>query len=292
MSLKPIYEDEILLVYTTDPQAGREFTVDRLMADGIGLIRMTYNPQEANQAGTLAVDVRWGSVAAPAKAYQACFSLRDAQEVSRPLLCTEPAPGWPTSQWQANEMVRGSYSLPIAADLEPGDYELELSLVEDGQQVAVGETAVLGSVHIHPFQPENSSDVCWDDQICLLGYDLQQRGETLELTNFWQAPHELDTSYKLFVHLVDAASGEVVVQSDSIPRNWTYATDIWEPGEVVRDAVSLPLEEAPPGQYEIWLGWYDAEGSTRLAVCPSGDCRVEMAESLKLDTILVAAKES
>jgi hypothetical protein len=270
VTLEPIYEDEILLVYSTDPQEGREFAVDKLLTGDIGLSSTMVSPQEANQAGTLFVDVRWGTVAAPDKSYQACFSLRDAQDESTPLQCAQPAPGWPTSQWQANEMVRGSYTLPIAADLTPGDYSLELFLVEDGQQASAGETAVLGDIHIHPFQAENRTPACWENQICLVGYDMEQTADTVELTHFWQAPDPLDTSYKLFVHLVDAENEDVVAQSDAVPRGWTYPTDIWQPGEIVRDTISLPIKQIAPGEYQIWLGWYEADSGERLTVCPMG----------------------
>jgi hypothetical protein len=292
VTLEPIYEDEILLVYSTDPQEGREFAVDKLLTVDIGVSSTMVSPQEANQAGTLFVDLRWGTVAAPDKSYQACFSLRDAQDESTPLQCAQPAPGWPTSQWQANEMVRGSYTLPIAADLTPGDYSLELFLVEDGQQASAGETAVLGDIHIHPFQAENRTPACWENQICLVGYDMEQTADTVELTHFWQAPDPLDTSYKLFVHLVDAENEDVVAQSDAVPRGWTYPTDIWQPGEIVRDTISLPIKQIAPGEYQIWLGWYEADSGERLTVCPMGGCDGQTAETFKLDTIQVTAEES
>ena len=184
-------------------------------------------------------------------------------------------------------MVRGSYVLPLYAGIEAGDYTLELFLATDGQEL-VGETAVLGDIHIHSFHPENLSAACWDEKICLEGYDQQQNQEMLDLITYWQAPQALDDSYKLFVHLVDVTSGDVVVQSDAIPRGWTYSTEIWEPGEIVRDPISLSLENVDPGRYTVSLGWYNVANGERLRPCPTGECGLETADTYQLTTVDVA----
>ena len=77
-----------------------------------------------------------------------------------------------------------------------------------------------------------------------------------------------------------------------MPRDWTYPTDIWQPGEIVRDTISLPIKQIAPGEYQIWLGWYEADSGERLTVCPMGGCDGQTAETFKLDTIQVTAEES
>jgi hypothetical protein len=73
-------------------------------------------------------------------------------------------------------------------------------------------------------------------------------------------------SYKVFVHLVDPTTGDIVVQDDAVPRRWTYPTTWWERGEVVGDTISLPLHEVPLGQYHLVLGLYDKKTGQRLPV--------------------------
>ena len=290
VTFDPMYEDDVVLVYRSEPQSGTDFTINKNLSDGIGLIRATYQPREANQAGTVKLDVRWGSESAPDGLYQVCVSLRNALGARAAGHCMDITAKWPTNEWEANEVVRGSYTVPIDPDLEPGDYTLEMFLSDDGQESTVGETAVLGDVHVHSFQPEKLTVACWDEKICLKGYDLQQNQEMLDLVTYWQAPQALDASYKIFVHLVDVTSGEVVVQSDAIPRGWTYPTGIWEPGEIVRDPISLSLENVAPGHYTVLLGWYNVENGERLRTCPTGECDLERVETYQLTTIDVTGE--
>ncbi len=286
VTMRPSYEDETVLVYTTTSELGAAMEINQDFAGGIGLYKWAFQPIEANQAGTLKLDLRWASEKAPDVDYEVCVSLINSQGVEGLRQCKEIAPGFPTSQWAANEMVRGSYVLPLDGTIEPGMYDLALFLSVDGDQ-QVGETAVLGAVQVHPFQPQFDSTTCWDDKICLQGFDIQQSLEALELTTFWQAEKVLDSSNKLFVHVVDQDSGEVVAQIDTIPRRWTYPTDIWEVGEIVRDPLILSLENVVPGNYSITLGWYNVDSGERLHVCSSGACNGDAADVHELTGIEV-----
>ena len=101
--------------------------------------------------------------------------------------------------------------------LEAGTYTLTLTLA-DGYGRAVGNPAPLGSLQVEALprvfvepQPTHPLHVVWGDAILLRGYDLQLSVESLELTLYWQAQRRMGISYKVFVHLVDPATGAVVV---------------------------------------------------------------------------------
>jgi hypothetical protein len=100
--------------------------------------------------------------------------------------------------------------------------------------------------------------------ILLQGYELQHSTKSLKLTLNWQAQRRMDISYKVFVHLVDAATGEIVVQDDAVPRRWAYPTTRWERGEVVEDTIPLSLNGVPPGRYRLVVGLYDQSTAERL----------------------------
>ncbi len=80
-------------------------------------------------------------------------------------------------------------------------------------------------------------------------------------------------------------TGYVVAQSDSVPRNWTYPTDIWEPADIVRYPIILVLDEIYSGSYTLMLGWYGVDDALRLQVCPTGDCSQDTDEEYQLTTI-------
>jgi hypothetical protein len=70
----------------------------------------------------------------------------------------------------------------------------------------------------------------------------------------------------VFVHLVDA-EGRVPVQRDAWPREWAYPTELWAQGEVVDDVYHLTLPaDAPPGEYTIAVGMFNADTNERLSV--------------------------
>jgi hypothetical protein len=74
------------------------------------------------------------------------------------------------------------------------------------------------------------------------------------------------------VHLVDPGTGAILVQSDTVPRRWTYPTVLWKPGEVIVDALELSLEGIAKGQYLLQIGLYDAASGERLSAhSPQGD---------------------
>jgi hypothetical protein len=282
VTVEPSYEDDEVLVYATQPQSGQDFALSARLTDGIGVIRANYAPLDGIQSGIIKADVRWGTEADPAQDLQVCFYLVQ-QEHAAETICHEPVPGYPTSRWQANEVARGVYVLPVASDLPPGHYALHMALTPSGSQDPRGEEVALGDVSILPFAPQHIAELCWEGELCLPGYDLTQDADRIDLALYWQAETAPDQSYKRFVHLIDPADGRVVAQIDAVPRDWTYPTDVWEPGEVVLDRLSLPLEGVAPGTYELRAGWYAVDGGQQLPACPTGNCAAQTADYHVLD---------
>jgi hypothetical protein len=177
-----------------------------------------------------------------------------------------------TSKWPDNDLRRTSYVLPIPAELTPGEYELMLTLSDQQTGEPVGDTAVLGNVFIHPISPLNATSVMWENRISLLGHDVAESAGNLNVILNWQAERPLQDSYKVFLHIQDVNSGEILAQSDTIPRNWTYPTTGWQPGEIVRDVITVPLDSLPEGSYRLMVGLYDEQtGERLLLVAPDGD---------------------
>jgi hypothetical protein len=66
----------------------------------------------------------------------------------------------------------------------------------------------------------------------------------------------VDQNYKIFVHLFDPTTEQIVAQSDAMPRDNAYPTSRWFKGEVVTDTIALSLAGVPAGPYRIAIGLY------------------------------------
>jgi len=113
------------------------------------------------------------------------------------------------------------------------------------------------------------------DQVRLLGYRdlsrLSERDATLSITLAWQAiatPENLTR----FIQLI-GPDGRVYGQLDSAPDNGHYPTSLWQPGEVVVETITFPVQpERPSGNYTLHIGLYRPATGERLPLVEmSGD---------------------
>jgi hypothetical protein len=179
----------------------------------------------------------------------------------------------PTGEWLANTIVWDQYVLRVEPWLEEGTYSVALGLVrgEDGQ--SVGQRMIVGEVTM--LAPDRSftapsvdhrSEAVFGEHLCLLGYGLQVKPDTIRLVLHWQSLRRMETAYKFFVRLYDTGTGTLVAQADVMPRNWTYPTTWWEAGVFVSEEVLLPVEGVPAGTYRLAVGVYVPDTSERLPI--------------------------
>jgi hypothetical protein len=110
-------------------------------------------------------------------------------------------------------------------------------------------------------------------KVRLLGYNIEsgfRPGDNIHLTLFWQCLEEMEQSYTVFTHLVDAGDN-IGAQKDNPPVDGFYPTTKWEVGEVVRDQYDLVIpSDAPSGEYRLKVGMYLAETEERLSALEDG----------------------
>jgi hypothetical protein len=84
----------------------------------------------------------------------------------------------------------------------------------------------------------------------LLGYDLSPAaavpGETLSVTLYWQATGETTVDHPIFMQLVDG-DGVRVAGRDTHTGLGRYPTSRWQPGQVIADAIPLPIPDDAVG---------------------------------------------
>jgi hypothetical protein len=181
-----------------------------------------------------------------------------------------------TARWPVGALVADERRLSIPAYTPPGDYALLVGLYDRATLRRLGEggadRARLGPLALArgPAAPgaiPRRLDAGLGGVARLVGYELTgaaQPGRALQVDLLWQAEAPLADDLTVFVHLLDTR-GERRAQDDARPAKGSYPTTTWAPGEIVRDrhTVAIPAD-APPGQYRIVAGLYDAASGRRL----------------------------
>jgi hypothetical protein len=196
--------------------------------------------------------------------------------------------GYPPVRWQKGEVVRDWQSFLIPGNTEDGRYHLRVQVRADGKALSrllcllpTGSVIDLGEIQVQGRQRsfdvpslDHEVDVRLGDSVKLLGYDLAPAqaspGETLFLTLYWQALGRTDTSYTVFVHLLDG-DGHIRGQRDSLPGQGTLPTTSWVEGEIIIDPYEILVSsDVPRGTYTVVVGMYDASTAERLPVFDAG----------------------
>ena len=274
ITYSPVYSDQFISVYRTDPAANRDFELTKEMYEGVGLTAVISSTKSIGPDSVMEATVMWGTSRQQHEDFAAELALVDGRGQLQQRVAFPPVSNWPTSEWPADTLARGTYGFRVDPRLPGGIYTLALSLVKPDTGEQVGEPAIIREglkMDLPPrvFTPPAMLirlDAQFGEVLSLLGYDLIVGGTELEMTLHWQALERMDASYKFFVHLYDAENHDLVAQADVVPRDWTYPTSWWEAGEVVSDEVRLPLDGVKRGAYDVAVGAYDPETGNRLPV--------------------------
>jgi len=136
---------------------------------------------------------------------------------------------------------------------------------------------------IYQFPPPVANPFVADfgKSIHLRGFEAQgesKPGQNLNFKLFWQAKEKIALNYWLFVHLIDA-KGKVHSQLD-LP----LLTRDWEKWRYLTTEFTLALpKDAPPGEYQVGIGWYDEANGQRLPfTLPSHPPSAPLSESANM----------
>jgi len=186
--------------------------------------------------------------------------------------------------WERGQLVRDWQTLLVPADLPDGGYRLRMQVLRGEKPLSrlywllpLGSTLDLGTIEVKGRERsftlppiEHPLDFRLGEVVRLLGYDLEPRevesGGSLHLTLYWQALSTMETSYTVFVHLLDE-EGDLRGQRDSMPGQGTLPTTGWMSGEVITDGYDISIaSDAPPGRYRLLVGMYEPTSGKRLPV--------------------------
>jgi 4-amino-4-deoxy-L-arabinose transferase-like glycosyltransferase len=112
------------------------------------------------------------------------------------------------------------------------------------------------------------------DSLQLTGYDLSRTegkpGDTVHLTLHWQSLAPTDEDFTVFAQLL-GPDGQLHGQQDNQPVGGLWPTTRWSAGDRVADRYDIAISPtAPPGQYHLLVGMYNATTGERLSVTQNG----------------------
>jgi serine/threonine-protein kinase len=128
-------------------------------------------------------------------------------------------------------------------------------------------------------------------EILLSAYEIPRlqykANEPIKLVFFWQTLIPPTKDYNVFIYLTTPQGG-IVSQIDTQPQGGPRFTTNWQIGEVVVDPYQLPVPPtAPPGNYQIRVGFYNPATNTRLPILDPGRGQPDNQGSMIIRTIQV-----
>jgi hypothetical protein len=283
--------------------------------DGLELLGYDLAAQVYQPGDGLALSLYYQTVSPPKKDYLLRLQLVDkARAILAESLSSPGGEAYPTSQWGEGPrpepvegvIIKSQHSLAIPPDAPGGRLTLRVSLVDpEGEPLPVRRypwiflvrkhlnlTAVRISERERSYQLppiEHTMRADLGDQVEFHGYSLKsaqvEPGGVVHLTLYWRARQHMTVSYTVFTHLL-GKDGTIWGQRDNIPTQGTYPTTGWVEGEVITDEYEIAIQsDAPPGDYQIEVGMYDAATGQRLPVFDEGGTRLP-GDRILLDRVI------
>lgn len=106
----------------------------------------------------------------------------------------------------------------------------------------------------------------FDDTAVLLGTNLDRSwmvkaGDSIDFQTRWLARDPIESPRRIFVHLVDPATGTIVAQHDGLDA----PSKFWQAGDWIAQQHVLSITtDTAPGKYELQIGVYDPHTGRRV----------------------------
>ncbi len=263
------------------PALETSVTLNAAWLPGLMLVGTEPLPESFRPGDRLSVPLVWHSTVQLRQTAQLEIWLQNS-ETAIPLRQNVTIGGeqFPTSMWRAGETVRQWLTVQLPADLPAGAYTLALRSPATAA-VSLGDIAINGRPRTFTL-PENlpyHPDAVIGNRVRLGGLSIDApAANQLNLTLYWQALAPMDTSYTVFVHILDE-TGKIVAQRDQLPRAGDAPTTGWLKNEVVADPYTFTL---PDGTYRLAVGLYNAATGARLSIPGTADNRLILSPTVTI----------
>jgi hypothetical protein len=256
--------------------------LDRLYDGRLKLAGFLFDPPQPQPGQSVTLTLFWQRVQEITESIHLTVQLAD----SRALEVGRADQTLPVDRWLPGEIVANRHHFELAPNLDaPLGGHIEITLKNPAQVKLTPATRAGNRLdqaiarftvapEVWPAPPQGTPpQAVWQNGVALAGHTINwpppEPGQPLPVTLFWQTGQPVNENLMVFVHLLDDR-GQIVAQNDSLPRAGAYPTLWWQPGSVVEDTHPLELPPyLPPGEYQIVVGFYQAENEGRLLLTDS-----------------------
>lgn len=274
LPLSPVFQDDVLTVFDlTDPWPDESFNLSQSIAPGIDMLQAITSYDSSERELNLQLLTR---LTGP---------LDEGPE------CKLELPGTPggiffdplpvDADLQAGFLAVQTLRLAIPDSIDPGQHKWQI-VCPDSPPVIGTDILYVGEIEISLLNPNIYLN--FEELIELDGFRWWIEQSDLHLALRWRALTDIDTDYKVFVHLIED-EGSVVSQSDALHCDWGCPSSQWKQDEIVIDERTLPLFGLRVGEYKLAFGLYDGQTGERLLV-QDGDGNVVQDAYFILDGVI------
>lgn len=260
------------------------------------LLRGASLPGVVPPGGRSQVTLEWETLA-PAGDYVLQLTVARADGRPARIVLIKPYAGeYLLPNWTAGRRMQ----MPVRflAPAQTGSYTLRVGWIDASNRWVAARCGWMGGVAsecpVATLRVEGApreTGINFADQVILVrsqvGSGEIRPGETLPVELRWQGLAAWPADYTVFVHLI-GPDGQVHGQVDAYPVQGTLPTTQWKPGQIVDDPYAVTLApDAPPGEYQVEVGWYLLATLRRLSVLDSAGRPVD--DRVIIGTLNVAA---
>ncbi len=282
-----VFEPTYRLPALLDPErapAGIQVRQEITFGDSIQLLGYSYPARKTSRDEPAPITLYWRALRPMADDYVLRLELFDVAGRSLKVnLDQSPGRGtYPTSAWRVGDTFAETYYLPPPADADAptrAAHKLTWWSPRTGQLLApvcADARPCDPKVGSLPIRLDGGAEARWRGAPAqyrlggvaeIIQWDFPATvapGQAVTLSVVWRAGAGELPPHTVFAHLISDA-GELIAQSDGVPRGGLYPVESWSAGEIVPDLHVLAVRaDAPPGPYRIKIGMYDSSTRERL----------------------------
>ena len=233
----------------------------------VSLVELSGLPDKAQSGDELILSWLWRLNRITEKNYSArlVWSCDDGSQAQSDWV--ELIHDYPVNRWQVGDVWRDLHRFYVPGELQTGSCSVSV-IVRDSRATEflnfdIGNISIQAPSRVYRIdETYHPQTISWQNGIRLVGYN--QQGQELQL--FWSSTKPITQSLRLFVQAL-SSKGQVLWQTDEVPRQWSRPTTGWDVNEIITTKHVITTLSA--SDFSVIVGWYEPISGERILLSDS-----------------------